>query len=190
MIIIDIETKADKNLLPIYLDNITAPRNIKDPEKIKANIEAKKAEATSRLATDQDFSEIACIGVKINDEPSKLVTLEELIELISKDKIVTFNGKAFDLPIIMKSAIKAGLPIKEKFSDMTKRWSTESHIDLMELLACNSDYKSLDVYLQIYLGIKKTPIDFETCTQEELEKHCLEDCENTYKLYSLFKNLV
>lgn len=188
MLILDIETRCDKSLLPIYTENIKAPKNIKDPEKIKANIEAKKAEAIQRLAVDQDYSVIACIGIKEDDEKPRLVELEELLEIIPKHTIVTFNGKAFDIPVILKSAIKKGLKIQMNFATYTKRWSTDNHIDLMEQIACNGDYKSLDVYLQIYLGIKKTPIDFDTCTQKELEEHCLEDIENTYKLYQLFKH--
>ena len=191
MITLDIETRADDKLLPIYLENISAPKNIKDPEKIEARLEAKRNEAKNNLAVDQDYSEIVCIGIKENDEPAKLVSLKELLELLPKhNKVVTFNGKSFDMPVIAKCAIKQGLELSLNFATLTKRFATDYHIDLMEQIACNSNYKSLDVYLQIYLGIKKTPIDFNSCSEDELKAHCLEDVENTYKLYQLFKNLI
>ena len=59
-------------------------------------------------------------------------------------------------------------------------------IDLQEVI-CDNDYKSLDELLQIYLGISKKPIDFETASEEEIKEHCLEDILNTELLYNKFK---
>ena len=73
---------------------------------------------------------------------------------------------------------------------MTKRYQTEWHIDLMEILCDYGKWKSLDELLQIYLGISKKPIDFETATEEEIKEHCLEDLKNTEKLYNKFKIII
>jgi len=186
MIILDIETKAGE-LTETYLSNLSAPKNYKDEEKIKEWMENKKKEVNRELAIDQDYSEIACIGVKIDDEPAKIVKLSELRDLVS-EQIVTFNGKSFDLPILIKNGLKNKIDLPYvRLKEMTKKWNAVGHIDLIELVSFNGQYKSLDEYLQIYLGIKKTPIDFNTCTQEELEAHCKEDCENTYKLFKFFE---
>jgi len=191
MIILDIETRSDKRLIHTYLENLSAPKNYKDQAKIDEWLENKKAEVEKELAIDSDYAEIACIGVKIDDEPSKLVSLEDITDLIMKHNLITFNGKGFDIPVLIKNALKQGKTEKDfAFSvlkEMKKRWNSQSHIDLMEVISDGKDWKSLNTYLQIYLGIKKTPIDFNTCSQEELETHCLEDVENTYKLYKFFE---
>lgn len=189
MIILDIETKADKKLLETYVNNLSAPKNYKDEEKIKEWIENKKQESEKALAVDPDYNDIVCIGIKENDLPARLVDIKELGVILSgQTTLVTFNGKNFDLPTLIKFGIKNKIELPyTNLRIWSKKWQTESHIDLMEFISDGRDYKSLDEYLQIYLGISKTPIDFQTCTQEELEKHCLEDVENTYKLYSLFK---
>jgi len=59
----------------------------------------------------------------------------------------------------------------------------------MEII-CDGDYKSLDLLLQIYCDIKKTPIDFETANEEEIKVHCLEDLINTEKLWNKFKQII
>ena len=190
MLFLDIETKSDKRLLDTYLKNVSAPKNWKDEDKIKAYIQEKKEEAEHELALDQDYSQIDCIAVKKDEEPTKLVTLEELGSLLQGETVVTFNGKNFDLPIIIKNGIKQkiNLPFRT-LKEMTKRYNAPQHIDLMETLAFGGQFKSLDTYLQIYLGIAKTPIDFKTCTSDELAKHCVEDVDNLYKLYKLFENI-
>jgi len=189
-LIIDIETKGDKKLLETYLKNLSAPKNYKDEEKIKEWIDNKKLEAEKELALDQDYNEIACIGIKLNDEPAKIISLNELSEFIQNNTLITFNGKSFDLPVIIKNGIKQKIILPYKLlKEATKKYNAPQHIDLMELISFGGQWKSLDSYLQVYLGIEKTPIDFQTCTKEELEAHCIEDCENTYKLFLKFKDL-
>ena len=189
MLTIDLETRSDKRLLEVYNSNLSAPKNYKDEEKIKEWFAIKKAESEKALATDPDYAEIACIGVKEDNEPARLVELKDLNALFAKHKtLVTFNGKGFDLPVLIKTGVKQGLELPYKdLRIYQKKWQAEQHIDLMQFISNGADWKSLDEYLQIYLGVKKTPIDFATATQEELEKHCTEDVENTYKLFKLFE---
>ena len=189
MLTIDLETRSDKRLLEVYNSNLSAPKNYKDEDKIKEWFAIKKLESEKALATDPDYAEIACIGVKEDEEPARIVSTLELSELLRKHRmLITFNGKNFDLPVIVKTGVKQKLELPYKdLRIYQKKWQAEQHIDLMEFISNGADWKSLDEYLQIYLGVKKTPIDFATATQEELEKHCLEDVENTYKLYKLFE---
>jgi predicted PolB exonuclease-like 3'-5' exonuclease len=189
---LDCETAPSEKLKEVLFANINAPKNYKDEAKIKEYVEAKKFEATKTMSIDPDYNEIKCIGVKIDDKPAKLVTLKELGQLLKEAYTwVTFNGKNFDLPTIIKNGLKLGIDLPYKdLNDNLKKWRTERHVDLMELISQGRDYKSLDEYAQIYFGEKKEPIDFSACTQEELERHCLADTELTYKLYLLFKPLL
>jgi len=206
---IDIETEPDSKLADLFTSRIKAPKIYKDIEKIKAYVEEKKADLTKQMSVDVDFCSIKCIGVKENDEPAKIVTLEELLAIISNHvdvksemaseyqnralnwRVVTFNGKHFDCPIITRQALKNGITAPYKWlKEATKRYDTGKHIDLMEFIG-DGEYKSLDTYTQIYLGEEPKPeIDFVTCSQEELETHCLNDVELTYKLYNKFKPLM
>ena len=195
--ILDIETKPNESLLPIFMDGIRAPKTYKDPEKIAEFIENKKTDSHKAMSVDTDYSEIFCIGYKELGQDPKLVTLQELRDIIEQHcmtspiSFITFNGKKFDIPIIMKNGLRQGINFNyRQLSDMCQRFKANSHYDLMEILGDFNDYKSLDTYLQIYLGIKKKEIDFDTCTDDELRAHCLEDLINTEKLYEFFKPMI
>lgn len=195
-LIIDCETKPHDNLVELFNENLTAPKNLKDPEKIKVAIEKKKAESVKAMSVDTDYADIFCIGVSEVGAESKLMSIEEFAELLNNEDYITlvgFNSNKFDIPLIIKNGIKRGLEMPYKaLKGSTNRFGRESikSIDLMEVLGEYGKYKSLDTYLQIYLGIKKKDIDFATCTDEELREHCLEDISNTKKLYNLFKDLI
>lgn len=207
-IILDLETKPNEKLISLFTSKIKAPKTYKDPEKIVSYIEEKKQELVKSMSVDVDFCEIKCIGIKEDEAPARVITLKELIKLFSehikvksettsefeqrvvKFRLVTFNGKKFDLPVIIREAIRQQLdaPFKE-LKAWTKRFQILNHIDLMELIN-DTDYKSLDLYSQIYLGESKEEIDFSNCTDDELKKHCLSDVEMTARLYDLFKKLI
>ena len=207
MYIIDIETREDKNLELIFNENIKAPGNIKDPEKIKIAIEKKKAESKKSMAVDTDFSEVICVGIKEVGGESKIYTLKEMEEwFTSRIKefedtdsggkfkrydfdFVTFNGKSFDLPILIKCGIKNGLNFPYKvLMEMTRKYKTDKHYDLMEILGV----KTLDTFLKIYCGTKKETLGddfFRNASDEEIKKHCLQDLEFTEELWNKFKIL-
>lgn len=207
-LVLDIETKPNEKLVNMVLDGVKAPKNYKDEAKILAFVEDKKQSIVKTMATDVDYSEIKVIGIKIDDEPAKLISLQELIDMLNEHievraetsseyekrvlgfRLITFNGKKFDLPIIIREAIRKGLdaPYRD-LKDWSKKYQSYSHIDLWEIIG-DGEGKSLDAYGQIYLGEAKKEIDFDTCSDQELEEHCLADCELTYKLYGLFHKLV
>jgi uncharacterized protein YprB with RNaseH-like and TPR domain len=206
MYILDIETRGDKKLLEVYIENITAPKTYKDPDKIAEYIENKKLEASKGMAVDPDFNEIICIGIKEAGKPGVLMTLQEYATWLKQSvpttegsakiqnlfrKTITFNGKQFDIPVILRNGIKQGIDLP--YFDLMQqcdKYKAKNHIDLMQELSIGyGNYKSLDKYLQIYLGIKKTEIDFNTASESEIRTHCLEDLENTAKIYNLFAPL-
>lgn len=204
-VILDIETRGDSRLAELYLENIQAPKTYKDPDKIAEYIRNKQEEAFKGMAVDPDFCEIICIGIKEQGQPGKLMSLQEFATWLTTEaemefgakaqnmfkKIITFNGKQFDFPVIIRAAIKAGIAMPyQHLLTMCDKYKAKNHIDLMQDLTVGyGNYKSLDKYLQIYLGIAKTEIDFETADDEEIRKHCLEDLENTEKLFQKFKPL-
>ena len=198
-IFLDIETRQDDNLVHIKKDNLKVPATYKDPEKIKAWIENK--DIRKDMSVDPDYCELICIGVKPEGQHPRLMSLEEfglyVDGFIASDNtvtFVTFNGKKFDFPAIMKLGLRNNidLPYKE-LKALTARYNNHGlmqHIDLMEELGEYGQWKSLDQYLQIYLGISKKEIDFSTASIEEIKEHCLEDLINTDKLFNKFKPIV
>ena len=194
-LIIDIETKPNADLVELFNNKIKPDSRLKDPVKIEASIEKQKAESVKKMSVDTDFSTVFCVGVHdLEENKSEVLKFEEFIKKLNEIaktglyKIVTFNGQDFDLPILLKQCIKNKLEVPAGLKDCQKRYS-DKHIDLMKLIGVYGKYKSLDMYLQIYLGIAKKEIDFETCTDQELKDHCLEDIENTAKLYKLFREI-
>lgn len=207
-IVLDIETKPSEKLIEIFTSRIKAPKTYKDADKIKAYIEEKKADLVKQMSTDVDFCDIKCIAIKIDEEPAKIVSLQEVIELLDEHttvkaentsefqnralswRLITFNGKTFDLPVLIRQSLKTGLVAPYNWlKEATTKYRIYNHIDLMELIN-DREWKSLDLYAQIYLDEKKKEIDFETCSDDELKEHCLSDVEITYSLYKLFNKLI
>jgi len=192
--VLDIETKPQENLINLVSEGIKASGVLKDPEKIKADIEAKKLGLKKTMSVDTDLADIICIGIKrIGDYEPVLYSIKEFETFMTINPLavfITFNGKKFDIPLLIKQGVKNDLNLPyQRLKEMCKRWSNLGHYDLMEII-CDGDYKSLDLLLQIYCGIKKTPIDFETASEEEIKKHCLEDLANTEKLWNKFKKII
>jgi DNA polymerase elongation subunit (family B) len=173
-----------------FEEKIKAPKSYKDEAKIKEYIKTKKKEARKKMSVDPDYCEIICIGLKELGKDPKLVDLSELYDILNNDRIITFNGKKFDIPCLIKAGIKNNINLPFLKLSKMMGWSYEYyHVDLLELLG-NKDYKSLDEYCQIYLGKSKTPIDFEKASEEEIKAHCLEDLYLTESLYNKFKVLI
>jgi len=191
--VLDIESKPQESLVPLCEGEIIASKVLKDPAKIEADIEAKKLGLKKKMSVDPDFADIICIGLKRLGEDGKLYSIDEMEKFFEENPFVvfiTFNGKGFDLPLLIKAGIKRDLKFPyARLKEMSKKWTTNGHYDLMELI-CDGDYKSLDLLLQIYCGISKTPIDFETATEEEIKTHCLEDLDNTEILYKKFQQIL
>ena len=201
--ILDIETKPDADLIETYKANVKPDGKLKDPIKIEKDILKKQDEYRKAMSVDMDLCDIICIGIKEVKEDPDLYSLKEM-EVWFKDffsdsghKIVTFNGKSFDIPIIIKCGIKQGLdlPYKNLYA-MTERFKDNGHIDLMQLLSFGGTFgkfKSLDAYLRIYLGTQKETLGddfFATATEDEIKEHCLEDLQFTEDLLKKFRFLL
>jgi len=203
--VMDIETRGDKRLSELFISDISVPKSYKDEDKIREYILKKEQNAANEMACDPDLNEIICIGIKEDGQEGKLLTLQEYADWlkgfrITKDgakiqnlyqKMITFNGKQFDLPTIIRNGIKHDIDLP--YTDLLlqcDKYKAKNHIDLMQELSIGyNNYKSLDKYIQIYLGIAKEPIDFETATDEEIKIHCLADLDQTAQLFNKFKRL-
>ena len=197
---LDIETKPDESLIEIFKSNIKPSGTLKDPKKIEADIAKKQENYRKSMSVDQDYCDILCIGIKPWNEPSMLYNIEDMDKWFSEEftndsTLVTFNGKSFDIPIIIKAGVKHKLDLPyDMLKKMTERFRAYNHVDLMHLLSFgdNRNVKNLDTYLKIYLGKGKNTVGedfFATATENEIRQHCLDDLVDTENLFKQFRFL-
>lgn len=218
IIFLDIESRPQEDLIEIYKEkeiekinkqleaDLEKAKTYKKEETIESHTKASKEKHTKALenidywkemAVDPDYCEIKMIAIKELDQEPQILSLEEFSEYIKTldyATFITYNGKNFDFRAIIKQGIKQDIDLPyediKKLTDRYPKFTGFSHIDLQEELGAFGKYKSLDKMLQIYLGISKKPIDFQTCTREELADHAIEDVVNEEKLFKKFRRLL
>jgi DNA polymerase elongation subunit (family B) len=212
----DIETVPHQSLpdgvTPEFDPDSVKTGNLKDLEKIQA----KEAQARAifkngldkSMSLHPDLCQVACFcGATYDTETTECTTVSYLTErdaIISGwsfiyeayhhfTPIVSYNGMNFDLPVMLHRAIDLYVSVSGRmYRDLTKRYSTQCHYDLMQILAGwdRQRYESLDFYLKRYgIGTKtgdgsqvyKMWKDGKT---KEIEDYCLNDVLLTAKLFS------
>jgi DNA polymerase elongation subunit (family B) len=161
------------------------------------------------LGLDPCTGRIICIGVHWleldrsraycqDDERGLLANFWSDIGQIRPHRFVTFNGKSFDFPYInIRSAIH-GVPIPRDILLDSRRFSTEHHFDVREILTNFERYRkgTLEFFCQIFgVPSPKNGIDgskvgdyFKQGRLEEIAWYCLADCRATAELYLRLKN--
>lgn len=146
LIFIDIETVGNNPLRPL-LPVPTAPANYSDAKKIAAYIDKKRQSQIARMPLDVDFAVVRAIGYaqSFDDEPCVLLAanedeertaLKKFWELVGASpglRMIGYNLKGFDIPIIMRRSLLLG--IKPLVGPLSVPWySTEQVVDLMQIL--------------------------------------------------------
>ena len=189
--------------------------NIKDAQKVVEKIDKAKAEFTEgldkKMSLDPDLCQVVCFGLydsptnntAIKMSPKHIVTASAwtFIKQAYLDHIplVSFNGIAFDLPVLWHQAIKLNIPVSpQMYYDLTKRYDNRYHYDLMEILAGwdRSKWKSLDFYLKLF-GIGEKTGDgsqiygwWQAKLYENIREHCEQDVKLTAKLFEKLQNYI
>ena len=117
-IVCDIETTCLSNAAD-YLEPVQPARNLKDPEKIKADIEQRTAERDSKLALDWNVGRVAALGTWTERAGTQVaVCANEQQEAIALTcfwldcrykTIVGFNIKGFDLKFMIQRSRYLGI---------------------------------------------------------------------------------
>jgi hypothetical protein len=147
-LILDIETLPISNAAEfVSMDDIAAPANWKDPEKINGYCEAERQKRISAAALDMDLARVCAIGLASDRmEPKAILCQDDAVEAselaeLGNDldqfkahsellSIITFNGHAYDLPLLMRRAKYLSVPFPRINLDRYK----SQHIDLYEEL--------------------------------------------------------
>ena len=201
---LDIETYGNLDLIS-KLPSVEPSKSLKDEAKIKADIEKKMRAQVSKMGLSPLFGKIACIclvnceGEKVTfagtDEKDILTKFNDWLEnppAKSYRKLITYNGKGFDLPFIFKRMAILGISELDNLQDWNNRYKTDKHIDLM-IEFCGhsmSDFIKLDVVADIILGEKKIEFDVfqigdliqDPIGLETVCEYCMKDTELTLRL--------
>lgn len=169
-IYIDIETVPGEHRPSV--DEVQAPANYKDQEKIRAYQIANVEEAYRKQALDSMAGRIWCIGVAIDDGPVDVaVSIDECELILHLDRqierelredytppiFIGHNAVNFDMKWIWRRAVKIGCKsLAQRINFDRYRGNIR---DTMTMWGCgdNRDYVSLDKLAE-YLGVgRKTP---------------------------------
>lgn len=202
MLVVDIETvgRSEEEIPPRALEILF--RSLRQPEASEEEIEARRREAIDRFGLDPTTGRIVCIGLldletsrseaySGTDERGLLASFWQFLDRRRPEVFITFNGKSFDFPFInIRSAI---LGVAPTLPLPTRRYSTQPHFDVREVLAGNERHRrgTLDYFCAIFgIPSPKAALDgtqigdaFRAGRHEEIGAYCLEDCRATAALY-------
>lgn len=123
------------------------------------------------------------------------VILSEFSNFMDKyrPQLITFNGRRFDLPVIVHRSLKYGIPIPWYFQSKVRiRYTDEGHTDLCDELAeyGSSRYSSLDVLSRLIGLPGKDKYDggdvqelYKSGEIETIATYCMTDVIQTAFLY-------
>lgn len=208
----DMESYQIKRILDIKDDVELSLDNLKFIDTKEAELAGLKKEFYKRISLNPITARIACIGVKVNNKPTRILSEWEdksEIEIIKKfwsgintlyqkhkqnPLFVTKNGKGFDVQfIIVRSIIhQVAPPSWFKPGIYLRRYSYAPHFDIQEAF---SNYNNC-MYLPLNLMLESLGIEYQNSYGKEvknfydngefkrIEEHCISDVEGTYKLFT------
>lgn len=153
-LILDIETlphpDADQ-----WLEPVQAAANLKDPVKVEASKAERKADRDDKLGLDPDCCQICAIGWHVvggddpvvdlcRNEDEEAYALRHLVNAYAspqgqqETRIVTFYGRQFDLPVLMRRAMYLGV----KFPALNLDRYRSPHIDVWDALTFNGSLRT------------------------------------------------
>lgn len=193
---VDIETIPDLSMVD-FLPDVKPDKRLTDACKIAKDIEIKKQEQISKMSLNPIFAKVICISMYNPSEEHILMgdegkIIKDFWDILGKHgNIFTYNGKSFDMPVIIKRGLRYNIGNYYFNSSMfCDRYKAARHIDIMEQFCGNNGYEKLDTLAKVYLGKTKNEISFSefpellktTSGQEKIGKYCLQDAKLTWEL--------
>lgn len=201
-VVLDIETCGGKNKPSI--EDISAPSNYKDIDKIQLYKESRREEAWAKQALHPLKAEIICIGYAVDDEDPQYIIgetekeivdrFDELLSTLNYPTLIGHNVLGFDFPMLYLRAVKYRLPILK--NALPKHKGSQGYVDIMQEVS--STLYGKDSYLSLkdvasFFGIEaKTEMNGSMVHQAYLDgaildiaKYCIEDVDVTRKVYRL-----
>lgn len=150
-IFLDIETIPTqvKALQDYILENVKAPSNYKDPEKIEAYIKEAREDALLKASFDGGFNQIVCVSVAKDDEdPISFIgeekkILTDLYAWIDDVKsyamaFVGHNISGFDMRVLRQRSIVNGIKLPHFMPFDAKPWDLNPYDTMVQWDSKNS----------------------------------------------------
>lgn len=130
-------------------------------------------------------------GEDLGEDQIERALLLELSEFLTKKRpiLVTFNGRTFDLPVLVLRALRHGVPLPWYYqAAVQNRYRDDGHVDLCDVLANRGAARmgSLDAIARLMglpgkSGIDGTQVEalYKTGAFDAIEHYCLEDVIQT-----------
>jgi predicted PolB exonuclease-like 3'-5' exonuclease len=162
-------------------------------------IQSKKDEIAEDFALSPMTGKILGIGMLLPEtdmatyiEDTEIEMLKYLGDLFAKGvgKIITFNGKGFDIPFLKIRSAILGVPIPPIFN---KKYDVDRHFDVREVLTnFGANQKGTLKQWAIVFGLepqKDSGKNIHLLSKEDRQAKCLADCRITNHIYQRLKNL-
>lgn len=194
-IVFDIETAPLPEARDYLIEPVEAPANYRDPIKIAAYIEEKKAKQFDNCSLDPDLCQIVAISGWIEgaEQPfvchagalSEADMLEYFWRKAVNRHLVGYNCLAFDVPVLLRRSLYLGLPTPLIQVD---KYRHPGVTDLQSILSFNgtTEWHSLDFYAKRFGFVVEdglTGADIGTAVREarwhDIETHVLADVRKT-----------
>lgn len=211
LIIFDLETIPDIDSAKVLLNC----DNEETKEEIREKLTNYHIEKSNNPFHRQMFHEIVCIGIievdilhnynseelsisrikSICGEKSENDMIKSFISLLSQTqpKLITYNGKTFDIPVLKYRAMKHGIQAKILYeNNRSYRYNLDYNCDLLEVF---SDFGSSSrATMQEVASILNIPCKYDVKGSsvlelydnnqfQEIADYCEIDCVVTYMLY-------
>ena len=209
----DIETIRNGSMIDKLPELEIKLGNLKDPYKI----EEKKAEARAEqirkmtlnplygrvcaFAVASDAEESAyCIDADSDEADTELI--ERAFTILSGNRIVTYNGKDFDLPFLYRRAVILGISPQEfnmpTLAKLTDRYKHEFHVDTMSVWCGFGNYEKLDNISRVLSEDSKIEIDFNDFPEliktsdgrEQIKTYNLKDAKLTMAFWNRISGIL
>lgn len=199
----DLETIADHELLNSLPPPEVKLGNTKDPEKIKEKVKEADEKRLEKMGLNPHENMICVFAwhdgertgnVLLQDATGKAERnlIEEAWEVLNGyDHYVSFNGMAFDVPVLNLHSLFRG--VRPPVNISTKKYNVTNHTDLRMVLGNWDTYApgKLDFYLRRCLGRQKSAdIDgsmvqhyWDCGMANEIATYGRQDAVDTYDLY-------
>lgn len=203
-VVFDLETIADP-AAEEFLPPIVPAGNLKDPVKIKADIQEKRQKQLEMMGLDPMTNLICCASFLdlatqektsflLNNEFTEADLLKKIwVQLHGYGRFVTFNGMAFDVPVLTIHSMVRRVPMSVKISQA--RYRIDNHVDI-RMLFTNWDARARGnqgMWCQ-RMGLPGKPdaIDgsavqhyWDCGMKDEIRKYCEDDVTQLAELYRL-----
>ena len=150
------------------------------------------AVCVARVATDFSLQAVACLDSPLY-RPKEIVKKFWLgLSFYTRCKLVTFNGRSFDLPLLELAAFRYGFPAKDYFARGRNRFNGD--LDLMDWMtnfgACRGFAGGLDLLAKMLGKPGKMDVSgdqvyemYKAGRYQDINDYCMFDTLDTYFVF-------